>query len=286
MAQLLNGGFDATQFAPNQGGSGGLPVGRHPVIIASSEIKPNNAGTGGYLQLDLKVTEGEFAGATGVARLNLYAQSQKACEIAHGQMSALCHCVGVFNVPDSSVLHDIPFMVEVGPQALTEQQQEQKAQGVAVTPYTEVKKFLDRNGNEPGKAPANGNNGGGNAQQQGNNFNQGQQGNQQQQQNNGGNFGNQQQQPNNFNQQNNGGNQQQGNNFQQQDPNQQQQGNNGNFNQQPNNQQQNGNFNQQPQNNNFQQQQPQNNGGNFNQQQQQQAPANNGGGSNVPWGSK
>lgn len=282
MAQLLNGGFDATQFAPNQGGSGGLPVGRHMVIIASSEIKPNNAGTGGYLQLDLKVTEGESAGATGVARLNLYAQSQKACEIAHGQMSALCHCVGVFNVPDSSVLHDIPFMVEVGPQALTEQQQEQKAQGVAVTPYTEVKKFLDRNGNEPGKPPANGNGGnggGGQNQQQNNNFGQNQQGNQPQNQG-----GFQQQQPQ---QQNNNG----GNNFQQQDQNQQQQ-NNGNFNQQPNNQQGNnggGNFNQQQpqqqqqqqQGNNFQQQQQPNN---FNQGNQQQS--NNGGGSNVPWGSK
>lgn len=271
MAQLLNGGFDATQFAPNQLGSSGLPVGKHEVVIDSSEVKPNNAGTGGYLQLNLKVVSGESAGATGVARLNLYAASQKACEIAHGQMSALCHCLGVFQVPDSQVLHNIPFMVEVGSQALTEQQLEQKAQGVSVTPYTEVKKFLDRNGNEPGKAPAN-NNGGGN-------FNQGQgqqQTNQQPQQNN---F--QQQQPQNQRQQS------QGNNFQQQDPNQQQSNNGGgNFNQQQ------GNFNQQPQQNQNQQpqsdnfnQQPQNN--NFNQNQQQQQQQNNGGGgSNVPWGSK
>lgn len=141
MAQLLQA-FNAQQFDPTQGG-GSLPVGRHPCIIESSEVKANKANDGGYLQLNVKLIDGPQTGTTGAYRLNLYHSNPQTAEIAHRQLSAICHCVGVFNVQDSSQLHNIPFIIEVGLQ---------KGEEAAQKGYTEVKKVFDINGNEPGKA--------------------------------------------------------------------------------------------------------------------------------------
>lgn len=141
MAQLMQA-FDAQQYDPTQGG-GNLPVGRHPSIIESSEVKANKANDGGYLQLNVKLIDGPQTGTTGAYRLNLYHSNPQTAEIAHRQLSAICHCVGVFNVQDSGQLHNIPFIIEVGLQ---------KGEEAAQKGYTEVKKVFDINGNEPGKA--------------------------------------------------------------------------------------------------------------------------------------
>jgi hypothetical protein len=137
MAQLIQA-FNAQQYDPTQG-VGGLPIGKHPVIVDSSEVKPNKENNGGYLQLNLKIIDGPQTGTVGAYRLNLYHSNQQTVEIAHKQLSAVCHVTGVFMLQDSAQLHNIPFIVEVGPQKNDPQ-------------YTEVKKVFDINGNEPGKA--------------------------------------------------------------------------------------------------------------------------------------
>lgn len=134
--QLLNGSFDATKVDPSQG-AGQLPVGKFLVIAESSEVKPNKAADGGYLQFNLKIIDGPNTGVGGAYRLNLYHSNQQTAEIAHRQLSALCHVTGVFMVTDSAQLHNIPFMVEVVAQTDPK--------------YTQVQKVFDRNGNEPGK---------------------------------------------------------------------------------------------------------------------------------------
>lgn len=130
--------FNAQQYDPTQG-VGSLPIGKHPVIVESSEVKANKANDGGYLQLNLRIIDGPQQGTTGAYRLNLYHSNQQTVEIAHRQLSAICHVIGVFQVTDSSQLHNLPFLVEVGPQKND-------------PAYTEVKKVYDMNGNEPGKA--------------------------------------------------------------------------------------------------------------------------------------
>lgn len=132
--------FNAQQYDPTQG-VGSLPIGKHPVIIESSEVKANKANDGGYLQLNLRIIDGPQQGTTGAYRLNLYHTNQQTVEIAHRQLSAICHVVGVFQVQNSEQLHNLPFIVEVGPQKNDAQ-------------YTEVKKVYDTHGNEPGKAGA------------------------------------------------------------------------------------------------------------------------------------
>lgn len=137
MAKLVQV-FDATSVDPTQT-LGGLPIGKHPVVIINSEVKPTKNNDAGYLQLDLQIIDGPSKGAVGAWRLNLYHSNRQTVEIAYRQLSALCHVIGVYQVQDSQQLHNIPFVVEVGLQ-----------KGENPEKYTEVKRVLDMNGNEPG----------------------------------------------------------------------------------------------------------------------------------------
>lgn len=206
MAQLT---FDSSQYNPEQG-VGQLSVGRHLVVIEKDEIKKANGSNGGYLQFDLKGVN-QSQGETGAYRLNLFAageNAQKTIEIASRQLSAVCHAVGVPGLNgDTSVLWNLPFMVEVAYQ----KGHNPKTDGEDAKGYTEIKRVYYADGSEikPGQYGA----AQANAQQGG--F--GNQGQQNQNQNNGGNFGNnnqnQNQQQDNTQQQNsNGGNTNFGNN--------------------------------------------------------------------------
>lgn len=142
--------FNANAIEPNQGGSfNQLPLGKHPVIIVSSEVKATKDNTGGLVLFELSVIDGPSKGASGPFRINLYNLSDKARAIAEGQMSALCHVTGQFLINDTAALHNIPFAVEVTEQQLTPEQFQRKQAGEQVTPFTQVSKILDINGNEP-----------------------------------------------------------------------------------------------------------------------------------------
>lgn len=162
--------FNPYDHNPEQG-EGQLPVGKHPVIINGAEVKATKNNDGGMIVLMLQIIDGPLKGATGPYRLNLYNKSEQAVKIARSQLSALCYVTQRFqlgqNGTDLSPLFNVPFIIEVVPQAANEN-------------YTEIKKVFDINGNEP-KAQ-----GGGQSQQpaqQNGGFVQ-----QQQPQNNAGNF--------------------------------------------------------------------------------------------------
>ena len=140
MAQLQ---FDATKVEP-AGISSQLPVSGpdgYGVVITASEMKENKDKTGGFLELTLQVTDGEHKGESGAYRLNLYHSNAKTVEIAYRQLSAVCHAVGVFQVVDSTQLHNIPFKAIVGLQ-----------KGENPEGYTEVKGVLGADGSQPGKS--------------------------------------------------------------------------------------------------------------------------------------
>ena len=134
--------FDATKVEP-AGLSSQLPVSGpdgYGVVISASEMKENKDKTGGYLELTLQVIDGEHKGESGAYRLNLFHSNAKAVEIAYRQLSAICHTVGVFQVADSTQLHNIPFKAVVGLQ-----------KGENPEGYTEVKGVLCSDGSTPGK---------------------------------------------------------------------------------------------------------------------------------------
>lgn len=174
MTQLMNP-FNPMDFDPSQGG-GQWPLGKHPVIIESAEVKATNDNNSGMLIFSLKIIDGPNAGHTGPYRLNLYNQSAKAAEIAHRQLSAVCHVTQTYQLgPDGTQLQYLfnkPFVIEVGYQ----KGEEPGPQNPDAKGYTEIKRVFDMAGNEPGKkgqAQQSAPQGFGN-QQQGGGFNGGQ----------------------------------------------------------------------------------------------------------------
>lgn len=235
MAQLLNGGFNAQNVNPEQGGSSLPPAKKQLMMIFDSEIVGSKGNSNnGMLRIHVRYLDGPNAGAEGQNNYNLYNSNPDAVRIAERDLSALCHVIGKPGFGDSAELHNIQFRADVDYQPGHD-----PASGNAdAKGYTQFGKVYDINGNKPKAGvfgPQNapqGNNGGGynpnagQGQQQGNP----QQGQQQQAGNgsqggwqNSGNGANGQQQNqqqaqpqgnNGWN--NNGGNQQQQNTQQQQ----------------------------------------------------------------------
>lgn len=146
----LQAPFNAQAFDPTQGGNfQQLPTGKHPVIITASEVKATKDGSGGMVVLELEVIDGPNKGAVGNMIINLYSSSDKARSVAESQFAALGYVTGVFMITDTAQLHGKPFAVDVQEQSLTAEQQAKKAAGETVTPFTQVKKILDMNGQEP-----------------------------------------------------------------------------------------------------------------------------------------
>lgn len=103
--------FDANQVPPEESLEA-LPAGWYNCQIVGSEIKPTAKG-GAYLQLDLQVLDGQYAGRRIFDRLNIKNENPTAVEIAYRRLSAYCHAVGVLKVEDSQQLHGIPLKVRV-----------------------------------------------------------------------------------------------------------------------------------------------------------------------------
>lgn len=105
-------GFDANQVEPSSDFEP-VPAGKYLAVIIESEMKPNKAGTGHYLQLTFAIIEGEHKGRFLWARLNLDNPNAVAVQIAKAELSAICRAVGVLAPTDSSDLHDLPLVIHV-----------------------------------------------------------------------------------------------------------------------------------------------------------------------------
>jgi len=135
--------FDATQHDPATG-SAQWPLGRHIVAVRKSERtavkdKPHD----GMLVLHCEVLDGPHKGGVYPYRLNLWNSNPQASEIAHKQLSAVCHVTGVYQLnaqgpgQDCMELFGKPFGVIVEPQTDPK--------------YTQVVGVTDTNGNPPSR---------------------------------------------------------------------------------------------------------------------------------------
>lgn len=109
MAQL---NFDARTVQPDAPMEA-IPAGWYNMQINGSEMKPTSDGKGAYLQVTLKVLDGQHAGRQVFDRLNLQNANPVAVDIAYKRLSAYCHATGVINLQDSQQLHGIPMKVKV-----------------------------------------------------------------------------------------------------------------------------------------------------------------------------
>lgn len=139
--------FDANSVAPRQGG-GAHPVGnKFPFRITDTSVVPTKDQKGGMFAVELTSDAGSIT-----HRYNLWNESETARKIANEQLSALCHAVGIFKVDfknDGAALRGATGLMDIGFQKGHEPSAEKPEGG-----YVELKKVYDRNGNEPGKAPA------------------------------------------------------------------------------------------------------------------------------------
>jgi hypothetical protein len=105
-------GFDANQVEPNTDFEA-IPAGKYPAAITASEMKPNKAGTGHYLQLTFEILDGPYKKRLLWARLNLDNPNAQAVQIARAELSAICRAVGVLAPSDSTELHNLPLVISV-----------------------------------------------------------------------------------------------------------------------------------------------------------------------------
>lgn len=112
MADL--GGFNANQVEPSSGDFEALSPGKYEVMVTATEKVENSNGSGQHLKLTFTVVRGEFEGKPIWHRLNLWHQNGgKVVQIAQGQLSAICHAVGILTPRDSTDLHNLPLLVTV-----------------------------------------------------------------------------------------------------------------------------------------------------------------------------
>lgn len=140
--------FDVNNVAPATGGGNQLPVSNskgHLVVITESEVVPvANKPNAAYIKFDVRIIEGEFAGAEGIYRVNYFSDSEVAANIAKGQLSALGHVCHVQQLANTAQLHNVPFRVVV---------KLQKDAEAAAKGYTEIAYCLNADGSKAGSAP-------------------------------------------------------------------------------------------------------------------------------------
>ena len=105
-------GFDANKVEPTTAFDP-IPAGKYLATITASEMKPNKAGTGQFLELVFTIIEGEFKNRSLWARLNLDNPNELAVKIAQAELSAICRAVGVMAPGDSVELHNLPLVIRV-----------------------------------------------------------------------------------------------------------------------------------------------------------------------------
>jgi hypothetical protein len=105
-------GFDANQVEPTTA-LDPIPAGKYLAMITQSQMKPNKAGTGQFLELTFQIIEGEHKNRQLWARLNLVNPNELAMKIAQAELSAICRAVGVLTPNDSVELHNLPLVIKV-----------------------------------------------------------------------------------------------------------------------------------------------------------------------------
>ena len=177
--------FSSEGIKPGYGVGGGLPVGKHPVVVNSVSLEGTTAGTGGKMVIALEIIDGPAKGVKGNEQLTLQHTNPVTVRIAEEQLTSICVVAGLRR-PDghwgitntTEELHGKTFVVEVAPQKKD-------------TQYTEVVNVFTMDGLTAKEVVANGgaaNQGGGNGSF-GNNANNGNNNQGGGQQNNGGNQG-------------------------------------------------------------------------------------------------
>lgn len=107
-------GFDADQ-QEGMRSFDALPKGNYLAMATESEMKDTKANDGSaYLQFTWEIIDGEHKGRMLWSRLNLKNKNQTAVDIANRELGDICKACKIMKPKDSSELHGIPIVVNVG----------------------------------------------------------------------------------------------------------------------------------------------------------------------------
>lgn len=113
MAQLQ---FNAAAVEPTEEFKP-VPAGDYNLLVEKIELKPTKAGTGSYLNLQLKVQGGEFNNRVVFDMITYTNPNPQAVEIGHRKLSGLCRAAGVIQLSDTQQLVNRTVAAKVGIQA-------------------------------------------------------------------------------------------------------------------------------------------------------------------------
>lgn len=139
--------FNAAGVKPNASLEA-LPSGMYPVVITKSEEKPTRNGNGSYIEFEMTVQGGDFAGRKVFDRLNIKNPNQQAVDIAYSTLSAICHVTGRLNITATEQLHGVPFVAVVSKRVRDDLPPPPPGEQPQYS--NEVKGYKDMNGNDPG----------------------------------------------------------------------------------------------------------------------------------------
>jgi hypothetical protein len=106
--------FNAATVEPMQARSfEPLPKGDYEMMIVKSDVKPTQAGTGHYIELEMHVLGGEHSGRRHWERLNVDNPNKTAQDIANAALASLCYAIGIEDMTETEQLHDQPFVAHV-----------------------------------------------------------------------------------------------------------------------------------------------------------------------------
>lgn len=105
--------FDASNVPP-AAPIEAFPAGWYTATITDGEIKPTADGSGQRMNLEFTVMDGDFKGRKVFDGLNIVNSSTQAQEIAHQQLSAICHATSVIRFNDIQELFGRPFLLKAG----------------------------------------------------------------------------------------------------------------------------------------------------------------------------
>lgn len=137
--------FNAHEVVPDTG-IDPVPAGQYPVTVAGTGKKELKDGKGHKLDILYQIAAGELAGRKFSIGYNIWNNvSTENTRIAMAQLSALCHCVGVFTLSDT-LPDDKKGSELLGKQLIVVVTNDGK--------YNNVTAHLDVNGNKPLSAGA------------------------------------------------------------------------------------------------------------------------------------
>lgn len=131
--------YDATQHEPEVGYKA-LDAGWYTVSVTKTELVPTKKEGGLMLVCSYTVLDGPALGKSITNRFNVKNNNKQAEDISARELSALCHCIGVYRMEETTQLHGIPFQVQVN------KTEGEKGENNDVTGY------LDAAGNPPSRA--------------------------------------------------------------------------------------------------------------------------------------